>query len=160
MCCKKKQTVKVTRMAEHARLPRYASEGAAAADVHSLKWKGVDGSWYEGDCLIAPGSSVAFGTGLKFEVPAGFELKVHSRSGHGFNKGIRLSNCTGIIDSDYRGELMVKLHNDSGEVVMIERHERICQVQVSEAIQHEFVEVGELTVTQRGEGGLGSTGAV
>ena len=160
MCCKKKQQVKVTRMSEHARLPRYATEGAAAADVHSLRWRGVDGDWYEGDCIIAAGQSKAFSTGLKFEVPEGYELKVHSRSGHGFNKGLRLSNCTGILDSDYRGELMVKLHNDSSEAVLIERHERVCQVQVKEAIQHDFIEVGELTVTQRGEAGFGSTGAV
>lgn len=151
MSCKdEKQTVKVLRIHPDAKLPAYASIGAAAADVCTIS-----------DCSIAinPGRSQLFRTGLKFEIPMGWEIKVHSRSGHGFKHGIRLSNCTGILDSDYTGELMVKLTNDSETVYMVQPFERICQIQVCRAVQHDFVEtLGELKVTERGEAGFGSTG--
>lgn len=160
MTCKnKKQTVPVVLLHPEAKLPEYKTAGAAAADVRALAWQGVSGEWhYDLPCLIAPGQAIAFRTGLSFEVPEGYELKAYSRSGHGFNQGIRLANCTGILDSDYRGELLVKLHNDSENVFQINPSDRIAQVQVQEAIQHEFVQVSELSTTERGEGGLGHTG--
>lgn len=151
MSCKnEKQTVKVLRIHPDAKLPAYASVGAAAADVTTIS------DW---SIAINPGCSQLFRTGLKFEIPVGWEIKVHSRSGHGFKHGIRLSNCTGILDSDYTGELMVKLTNDSETVYMVQPFERICQIQVCRAMQHDFVEtLGELKVTERGEAGFGSTG--
>lgn len=162
MCCKKKVQVKVLRVSEHAVVPSYATAGAAAADVKCIGFvSNVSGVFFDGsDCIIAAGEAVVFKTGLHFEVPEGYELEVHSRSGHGFKNGLRLSNCTGIIDSDYRGELMVKLHNDSKEPQIVKFHERICQVQVKEAVQHLFEDATCLSSTARGEGGLGSTGLV
>ena len=145
------QHVKVKRLSEVAKLPVYGSTGAAAADVHCTSDKRV---------VINPGCSAVFATGLSFEIPEGYELKVHSRSGHGFKSGIRLSNCTGILDSDYRGELMVKLHNDSDTAYVVEPFERVCQVQVSRAPQHVFVDALSLSDTARGSDGFGSTGSV
>lgn len=145
------QVVKVKRVHPNAKLPVYATAGAAAADVCTVS---------DSTVVINPGCSAAFDTGLQFEVPVGYELKVHSRSGHGFKSGIRLANCTGILDSDYRGNLMVKLHNDSDTAFVVQPGERICQVQVSKATQHHFVEVDLLNATGRGEGGFGSTGRV
>ncbi|HGD9033428.1 TPA: dUTP diphosphatase [Escherichia coli] len=145
------QVVAVKRVHPNAKLPVYATAGAAAADVCTIS---------DSTVVINPGCSVAFDTGLQFEVPVGYELKVHSRSGHGFKSGIRLANCTGILDSDYRGNLIVKLHNDSDTAFVVQPGERICQVQVSKATQHHFVEVDRLNETGRGEGGFGSTGRV
>lgn len=150
-CSKLLQQVKVKRVHPNAKLPVYATAGAAAADVCTVSDKCV---------VINPGCSVVLNTGLQFEVPDGFQLTVHSRSGHGFKHGIRLSNCTGILDSDYRGELMVKLHNDSDTAFMVEPFERICQVQIAQALQHQFVEEEGLSVTVRGDGGFGSSGRV
>lgn len=145
------QVVAVKRVHPNAKLPVYATAGAAAADVCTIS---------DSTVVINPGCSAVFDTGLQFEIPVGYELKVHSRSGHGFKSGIRLANCTGILDSDYRGNLMVKLHNDSDTAFVVQPGERICQVQVSKATQHHFVEVDRLNATGRGEGGFGSTGRV
>lgn len=145
------QVVAVKRVHPNAKLPVYATAGAAAADVCTIS---------DSTVVINPGCSAVFDTGLQFEVPVGYELKVYSRSGHGFKSGIRLANCTGILDSDYRGNLMVKLHNDSDTAFVVQPGERICQVQVSKATQHHFVEVDRLNATGRGEGGFGSTGRV
>lgn len=145
------QVVAVKRVHPNAKLPVYATVGAAAADVCTIS---------DSTVVINPGCSAVFDTGLQFEIPVGYELKVHSRSGHGFKSGIRLANCTGILDSDYRGNLMVKLHNDSDTAFVVQPGERICQVQVSKATQHHFVEVDRLNATGRGEGGFGSTGRV
>ena len=145
------QVVAVKRVHPNAKLPVYATAGAAAADVCTIS---------DSTVVINPGCSAVFDTGLQFEIPIGYELKVHSRSGHGFKSGIRLANCTGILDSDYRGNLMVKLHNDSDTAFVVQPGERICQVQVSKTTQHHFVEVDLLNATGRGEGGFGSTGRV
>lgn len=158
MSCNNKQTVKVLKTHGSANLPIYATSGAAAADVTCVSWKDTEGHWQESPVYVNPGKAVILDTGLRFELPVGYELKCYSRSGHGFKNGIRLSNCTGILDSDYRGNLMVKLHNDSDTAFRIEMGERILQVQVAKAVQHAFVEVDELGETERGEGGFGSTG--
>lgn len=146
---KEMQHVKVKRIHPDAKLPVYGSIGAAAADVSTTS---------SGSVVINPGCAAVFGTGLQFEVPQGFELKVYSRSGHGFKSGIRLSNCTGILDSDYRGELMVKLHNDSDTPYMVAPFERVCQIQLCEAVQHAFYESESLSITVRSTAGFGSTG--
>lgn len=151
MSCNKVLNVKVKRVHPAAKLPVYGSAGAAAADVHTISNVSV---------AINPGCAVVFDTGLQFEVPEGHELKAYSRSGHGFKSGIRLSNCTGILDSDYRGNLMVKLHNDSDTVYMVEPFERVCQIQIRKAPQHRFVEADDLSDSVRGAAGFGSTGRV
>ncbi len=100
-----------------------------------------------------------FRTGLAFEVPHGHVLKVFSRSGHGFKYGVRLANGTGIIDSDYRGELMVCLKNDGPEPMVVHHGDRITQAMLVPIPQVELIEVQELSDTERGAGGFGSTGA-
>lgn len=149
MSCNAIQAVKVKKVHVDAQLPFYATAGAAAADVCTISDKSV---------VINPGQAAIFDTGLQFEVPAGYQLKAYSRSGHGFKSGIRLSNCTGVLDADYRGNLMVKLHNDSDTPYMVQPFERVCQIQIQKAPQHQFVEVIELSSTVRGENGFGSTG--
>lgn len=148
----------VKKVHPNATLPVYATSGAAAADVTCVAWKDTEGHWQTSSVMVNPGKSVILDTGLQFAVPPQHELKCYSRSGHGFKSGIRLSNCTGILDSDYRGNLMVKLHNDSDTAFRIEMGERVLQVQVKKAPQNAFVEVVALDVTERGEGGFGSTG--
>ena len=143
--------VPVKKTSPLAKLPVYGSSGAAAADVCGIN---------ETRIHINPGCSVVIDTGLQFQVPPGYELKAYSRSGHGFKSGIRLSNCTGILDSDYRGNLMVKLHNDSDTVYILEPFERVCQIQIRQAPRYAFVEVEELDSTERGANGFGSTGKV
>lgn len=150
-CDNEIKTVKVKKVHVDAQLPFYATSGAAAADVHAVNNCTV---------VINPGEAAIFDTGLQFEVPVGYQLKAYSRSGHGFKSGIRLSNCTGILDSDYRGNLMVRLHNDSDTPYVVQPFERVCQIQIQKAPQHRFVETIELSDTERGVNGFGSTGKV
>ena len=85
-------------------------------------------------------------------------LLVHSRSGQGFNHGIRLSNCTGVIDSDYRGEILVKLQNDSDKEFKVEVGDKVAQAVLMPFFRMDFETVDELDETSRGTGGFGSTG--
>ena len=85
-------------------------------------------------------------------------MMVYSRSGHGFKNGIRLANGTGVIDSDYRGEVMVKMHNDGSTALLVTAGERIAQAMIIPALQVELQVVDELSDTDRGSGGFGSTG--
>lgn len=139
--------VKVKKLSDDAILPVYATEGAACFDIYSP------------DSGIVPAKdSKSFRTGLSFEIPVNHVMLVFSRSGHGFKNGIRLSNCVGVIDSDYRGELGVKLTNDSTQDYFVEKNSRIAQAMVIPYDYVTFVEVDELSETKRGTGGLGSTG--
>lgn len=98
-------------------------------------------------------------TGWAFEVPTGHVMMIYSRSGHGFQHNVRLANCVGVIDSDYRGEVAVKLAQDSGgDKVVFRRGERIAQAMIIPVEQVEFQEVNELSETVRGNAGYGSTG--
>lgn len=134
---------------KNAKLPVYSSEGAACADVYGINDKRI---------VINPGQSAVISTGLSFNIPDGYEVKVYSRSGHGFKNGIRLSNSVGIIDSDYTGIMQVKLHNDSDTAYFVEPFERIAQIQVKRAEKHVFMLGTEVKETARGDGGFGSTG--
>lgn len=140
--------LRVQRLHPDAILPTYATDGAACFDLHAL----------HGD-VVGDGLPVVFRTGLSFEIPPGYAMKVYSRSGHGFKHGVRLANCTGIIDSDYRGEVMVKLVSDNGGFMHVNAGDRIAQAMLVPVPAVELVEVDELTTTQRGAGGFGSTGA-
>lgn len=147
MCCKKRPTINFL-LSDGAVLPKYESRGAAAADLASIESKDVP-----------PRSSVVFRTGLKVEIPADHVMLIYSRSGHGFKNDVRLANCVGVIDSDYRGELMVKLTNDSGTAFRVNAGDRIAQFIIAPAPQFEFEVQENLTSTERGEKGFGSTGA-
>lgn len=139
--------VKVKRLDERAQIPRYQSAGAACFDLHALD-----------DGHIAPGGAATFRTGLAVELAPGTCLKIYSRSGHGFNHGVRLANSVGIIDSDFRGELVARLVNDSArDVFEVKAGDRIAQALVEAAPQFEIVEVDELSETTRGADGFGST---
>lgn len=132
-----------------ARLPSYATPGAAALDFSAAI-----------DCprLIPPRSSALLPTGLAVEVPEGHVLLLFSRSGHGIKRGLRLSNCVGVIDSDYRGEIMVGITNDSYSSQEIERGERIAQGLLICAPRVSVRLCESLSSTERGAGGFGSTG--
>jgi dUTP pyrophosphatase len=135
--------------AEGLPLPRYASVGAAGADLCSAEAGSVE---------LAPGGRVAIATGLVLEIPGGFEAQVRPRSGLAIRHGVTVVNAPGTIDSDYRGELRVLLVNLGSEPVTIERGDRIAQLVVAPVIRADFDEVSELADTDRGSGGFGSTG--
>jgi dUTP pyrophosphatase len=132
--------------------PVYATPGAACFDLTAAD----DGVPHKLDALAR-----VYRTGLAFEIPAGHVMLVYSRSGHGFNQAIRLSNSVGVIDADYRGEVMVSLRLDAsvGAVVNSPRAgERIAQAMIVPVDRVEFEESDELSETARGAGGFGSTG--
>lgn len=139
--------LKVKRITPRATLPSYESEGAACFDIATVD-----------TVPLLSGRAHVYSTGLAFEVPPGYVMKVYSRSGMGFNKDTRLSNCVGIIDSDYRGELKVKLRNDGKEIVNVRAGDRIAQGMLVKIDQWLIEEAQELAETSRGESGLGSTG--
>ena len=137
-------------------IPAYATPGSACFDITCVGVPEDVGPARH--FRIAPHESRIFRTGLAFEIPEGYRLDVFSRSGHGFKQGIRLSNCVGKIDSDYRGELLVSLYNDSNHDRVISVGERIAQGEINPVHRVEFEVVHALSSTDRGEGGMGSTG--
>lgn len=143
--------VKIKKLHPDAIVPTYGTSGAACFDLYAIEV-------HPCGHVVSDGVPITFRTGLAFEVPQGHVMMVYSRSGHGFKHGVRLSNCTGIIDSDYRGELMVKLHNDSDEPFMVNKGDRIAQAMIVPVNQVSFDVVDELSDTERGEGRFGSTG--
>lgn len=139
--------VRFKKLSEDAKAPYKASQGAACFDIYSNV-----------NLIVPPNSFAMVGTGLAVEIPEGYEIKIYSRSGHA-TKEINLANCVGIVDSDYRGEVCVLLRNNSHvNYFPISVGERIAQIQLCEVIPTEFIEVDDLTSTERGEGGFGSTG--
>lgn len=158
--------ITVKRLSENAALPSYATAGSACFDLFATDVKPSDEENTR---------SVTFHTGLAFDIPDGFMMRVYSRSGHGFNKGIRLANCVGIIDSDYIGEVMVKLVADidcaTGEKTiakLVEMHNAVKDGEKVAVAQAEIVPIhyfdfvdGEIEKqTERGEKGFGSTDKV
>lgn len=140
--------IKVRRNSSKVALPTLASPGAACFDICTSN----------GDAVrVFPGIPQVFPTGLFFEIPEGFALMVYSRSGHGFNNGVRLANCVGVLDSDYRGELMVKLTADQ-DPYTVRPGERIAQAMVIPVPTVSFIEADQLSETVRGASGFGSTG--
>lgn len=137
------------KLTDTAQPPTYGTEGAACMDVYA------DIRWYK---TAPPQGAVSIPTGLAFEVPQNHVMLVFSRSGHGFKHGVRLSNCVGVLDSDFRGELMVRLHNDGDMPFDVAPGDRIAQVMVLPVEPMHLVEVDELSETKRGIGGFGSTG--
>jgi len=141
-------TLKIVKVHPKACVPTYGSKGAACFDLYSI------GSGELG----ALNSSRIFRTGLKFEVPEGWVLMIFSRSGHGFKDDIRLANCVGIIDSDYRGEVMVKLTADKMKMYDVYAGDRIAQGMLVESFQVGFEVTEAILSSDRGESGFGSTG--
>ncbi|MCP4898719.1 MAG: dUTP diphosphatase [bacterium] len=135
--------------AEGLSLPRYASAGAAGADLCAAV---VD------DLILENGDRAAVPTGLVFEIPEGYEAQVRPRSGLALKYGIALVNAPGTIDSDYRGEVKVILINLGRESVTIKRGERIAQLVLAPVQRAAFHEVVSADSSDRGDGGFGSTG--
>nr|DAO57774.1 MAG TPA: deoxyuridine 5'-triphosphate nucleotidohydrolase [Caudoviricetes sp.] len=137
-----------------ARIPTYATSGSACFDIYAVLDEPVP---------VRNGEPVIIPTGLKFDIPAGYALMIYSRSGHGFNSDVRLSNCTGVIDSDYTGELMVKLTQDVDHhegVFWVNHGDRIAQGMLIPVEQVTFKQINEppQQKTDR-QGGFGSTGS-
>ena len=143
--------VKVKRLDERAILPERKTEGAACFDIHT-----IDDIYLR--TLNASDKATLVHTGLTFEIPEGYHMKVFLRSSVGLNTHLRLANQTGIIDSDYRGELKLLVENPAREPVDIKAGTRIAQVMIEKNVPTSFSEVKELGETKRGKGGLGSTG--
>lgn len=144
--------VKVKKLHENALLPAYATAGAACFDLHACLPDGAALSTLDHPTVLIP-------TGLAFEIPEGYVMRIYSRSGHGFRDNTRLANCVGIIDSDYRGEVTVKLTRDDGGSLLFIHGDRIAQAEIAPVLRVQFEEVEELSETERGAQGLGSTGS-
>lgn len=141
--------VKIKKLRENAIIPTYGSEFAAGADLYAA----VDGV-----VTIEPGETKMIPTGLAFEIPEGFAGFVYARSGLASKRGLAPANKVGVIDCDYRGEVMTALHNHGKVPQIIEAGERVAQMVIAPYITASFILSDELDDTVRGEGGFGSTG--
>lgn len=141
--------IKVKKLNQNAHLPTYGTEFSAGADLYAL----VDEK-----LVIKPNETKKVSTGIALEMPEGLVALVYARSSLGCKRGLAPANKVGVIDSDYRGEIMVFLHNHSNEVQAIENGERIAQIVFAPYVRGCFEEVEELENTERGAGGFGSTG--
>lgn len=147
--------LKFKKLHRAATLPAYATPGAANMDISALIEDDLHG---EKPLVIRPDGQAIVRTGLAFEVPEGWVLAVYSRSGHGFKAEVCLSNGTGQIDADYRGEVMVALKNHGKARFTVRHGDRIAQFRLEPAPRFELEEVDELSATERGASGFGSTG--
>lgn len=141
--------VKVMKLKADAILPTRGSTSAAGYDLYAC----LDAD----SIVIESGKTVKVGTGLAFEIPEGYFGAIFARSGLAV-KGLRPANCVGVADSDYRGEYIVALHNDSDADMVVTKGDRIAQLVVMPYLPVEFDEVEDLDKTERGAGGFGSTG--
>ena len=141
--------VNIKKLNENAKIPTYGSEYAAGADLYACT---------DGDTVILPGETKLIGTGLAIEVPLGYGAFIYARSGLASKRGLAPANKVGVVDADYRGEIMVALHNHSSEAQTVLCGERIAQMVIAPFLTAEFCEVESLSDTQRGSGGFGSTG--
>lgn len=141
--------IRVKRIKEMAIMPTYGSAEAAGADLYAC---------LEEPVTIQPGESVFIPTGLAMEIPKGYAGLIYARSGLACKRGLAPANKVGVVDSDYRGEFMIVLHNHGCAPQTIEHGERIAQLVITPVYTPGFVEVLNLTDTQRACGGFGSTG--
>ena len=141
--------IKVKKLNNLAKLPTRGSSYAAGYDLYAATDYIID---------IAPHSTVKVGTGLSFELPEGTFAAIFARSGIATKRGLRPANCVGVCDSDYRGEYIVALHNDTDEIMSIEAGERIAQMILLPYIGMHFEETNNLTETNRGTSGFGNSG--
>ena len=130
--------------------PKYGSEFSAGADIYAAG---------NGDIKIAPGETRLIHTGIATEIPEGLVGLIYARSGLATKKGLAPANKVGVIDSDYRGEIMVALHNHGSETQVVSDGERVAQMVIAPFIKAQYNEVQELSDTIRGAGGFGSTGS-
>lgn len=143
------QNVAVKKLREDAVIPTYGSEYAAGADLYACIDEIVE---------FEPGETKLIPTGLAMEIPVGYAGLIYARSGLASKKGLAPANKVGVVDADYRGEIMVALHNHSTGKKSIEPKERIAQLVIAPYLTAIFNETDELNDTVRGDGGFGSTG--
>ena len=141
--------VNIKKLNKNAKLPVYGSEYAAGADLFACVEERV---------TVAPHATVLIPTGLAMELPAGYAGFIYARSGLASKRGLAPANKVGVVDSDYRGEVMVALHNHGDAPAFVEPGERIAQLVVAPYLAVGFAEVEELSETLGGAGGFGSTG--
>ena len=141
--------MKIKKMRPNAILPEYQTLGAAGADIYAC---------IDDPIIIKPGEIIKIPTGVGVEIPIGYELQLRSRSGLACKYGVAMANGVGTIDSDYRGEISVSLINLGQKDFEIEPNMRIAQMIVSKCEHVVWQEVDELSETERGTGGFGSTG--
>lgn len=143
------KSVHVKKLRENAILPTYGSSEAAGADLYACLTEPID---------IHPGTSVFVPTGLAMEIPKGYAGLIYARSGLACKRGLAPANKVGVVDSDYRGEFMIVLHNHGTQTQTISHGDRIAQLVITPVLTPSFELVEELDHTQRAEGGFGSTG--
>ncbi len=141
--------VKFVKLNPNAIVPTYGTEYAAGADLYTLP---------EGVITINPGETVMIHTGIAMQIPEGTAAFIFARSGIATKRGLAPANKVGVIDSDYRGEVMVPIHNHSNKVQQIESGERVAQMVIMPYVKAEFVEGETLDETDRDTKGFGSTG--
>ena len=142
-------SVKIKKLSEGAIIPRYGTEFSAGADIYALCEEPVS---------IAPGESKLIHTGIAMAIPNGLVGLIFARSGLATKQGLAPANKVGVIDSDYRGEIMVCLHNHSAEIRVVENRDRIAQISFVPYYSASFDICENLDDTGRGDGGFGSTG--
>ena len=141
--------IKVKKLNNLATIPTRGSDHAAGYDLYAATDYTID---------IAPHSTVKVGTGLSFELPEGTFAAIFARSGIATKRGLRPANCVGVCDSDYRGEIIVPIHNDTNNIQYILPEERIAQLVISPIEYWDIEEVDTIENTDRNTGGFGSTG--
>lgn len=144
-----KQKVKISILRPEAVCPAYQSECAAGADLYAAINENIN---------IEPQKTVLIPTGIAMEIPEGFVGLIYARSGLALKKGLAPANKVGVIDSDYRGEIMVALHNHGSSAATVERGDRIAQIVLTPYLTADFEVSDTLSETQRAGGGFGSTG--
>lgn len=143
------ESVRVKKIRQNACLPVYGSAEAAGADLHACLTQ---------DVIIKPGETVFIPTGLSMEIPKGCAGLIYARSGLASKRGLAPANKVGVIDSDYRGEFIVALHNHGQEDQTVSHGERVAQLLITPVFTPAYIEVSALDETKRAAGGFGSTG--
>ena len=141
--------VKIKKLSETATMPTRGSLAAAGYDLYAD---------VENDTTIEPHTTRKIGTGLSMEIPDGYFGGIYARSGIATKEGLRPANCVGVVDTDYRGEIIVAIHNDSDVIRTVTPAERIAQIIIQPYLDVEYEEADELSESERGAGGFGSTG--
>jgi len=141
--------IKVKKLQEQAILPYRATSDSAGADLYACLTEPV---------TILPNQTVKIGTGIAIEIPSGYAAFVYGRSGLGVKYNVAQANCVGVVDADYRGELIVALKNSAQVAFTIHPGDRIAQMVIAPVVMSDFIEVADLSETKRGTGGFGSTG--
>lgn len=141
--------INIKKLSENAIIPTRGTKYSAGSDLYAC---------LNEDVIIAPGETKFIGCGISLEIPENYAGLIYARSGMACKMGLAPANKVGVIDSDYRGEIMVALHNHSDSEKTVSNHDRIAQLVVTPFLAVDFTEVTELSDTVRGEGGFGSTG--